>query len=84
MRVIGRSRAEQALEPALRREGAMPRQGEAQNLRSPVRGVVCSTRWVSLTTGTSLRSLVRGNVHAGVRHEALYCNGINPSSARGG
>jgi hypothetical protein len=43
----------------------MPRQGEAQNLRSQVRRVVCSTRRVPLTTGTSLRSLVRGNVHAG-------------------
>ena len=36
------------------------------------------SRWVSLTTGTSLRSpIMHGNVHAGVRHEALCCNGIN-------
>ncbi len=29
MQVIGRNNAEEALEPVLRREGAMPRKGEA-------------------------------------------------------
>ena len=36
MHVIGHSRAAQALEPALRREGAMPRKGEARTVRSQV------------------------------------------------
>jgi hypothetical protein len=43
VQVIGRSRAAQALEPALRREGAMPRKGEARTVRSQVSMVVLTT-----------------------------------------
>jgi len=34
--VIRRSNATKTLEPARKREGAMPRKGEARNVRSPV------------------------------------------------
>ena len=36
MQVINRSNAKKALEPACKREGAMPRKGEARNVRSQV------------------------------------------------
>ena len=36
MQVINRSNAKKALEPAWKREGAMPRKGEARNVRSQV------------------------------------------------
>ena len=42
------------------------------------------SRQVCVTSIKILRSGVRRKFHAPVRHEALYCNGINPSSARGG
>ena len=42
VQVIGRSRAEQALEPAPRREGAMPRKGKARTIRSQVSTTVLS------------------------------------------
>jgi hypothetical protein len=42
VQVIGRSRAEQALDPALRREGAMPRKGKARTIRSQVSMAVLS------------------------------------------
>jgi len=36
VQVISRSSAKKALEPAWKREGAMPRKGEARNVRSQV------------------------------------------------
>ena len=36
MQVISRSNAKKAREPAYQREGAMPRKGEARNVRSQV------------------------------------------------
>ena len=36
MQVISRSNAQKALEPVWKREGAMPRKGEARNVRSQV------------------------------------------------
>ena len=44
VQVIGRSRAEQALEPTLRREGAMPRKGKARPIRSQVGPAVLIAR----------------------------------------
>ena len=44
MQVIGGNNAVQALEPALRREGAMSRKGEARNVRSQVSTAVLN-RW---------------------------------------
>jgi hypothetical protein len=38
--VLSRSKAKKALEPVWKREGAMPRKGEARNVRSPVVGAV--------------------------------------------
>ena len=43
----------------------MPRQGEAPNRRSQAHLVLLRTGGVPLPTGASLRSLVRGNAHAG-------------------
>jgi len=43
----------------------MPRQGEAPNRRSQAPLVLLCTGGVPLPTGTSLRSLVHGNAHAG-------------------
>jgi hypothetical protein len=42
--VIGGNNAAQALEPTLRREGAMSRKGEARNVRSQVSTAVFN-RW---------------------------------------
>jgi hypothetical protein len=44
VQVIGRSRAEQALEPAPWREGAMPRKGKARPIRSQVGPAVLTAR----------------------------------------
>ena len=43
----------------------MPRQGKAPNRRSQAHSVLLCTGGVPLPTGASLRSLVRGNAHAG-------------------
>jgi len=43
----------------------MPRQGKAPNRRSQAHLVLLCTGGVPLPTGASLRSLVRGNTHAG-------------------
>src|SRR5215831_7145867 len=43
----------------------MPRQGKAPNRRSQAHLVLLCTGGVPLPTGASLRSLVRGNAHAG-------------------
>jgi hypothetical protein len=43
----------------------MPRQGKAPNRRSQAHLVLLGTGGVPLPTGASLRSLVRGNMHAG-------------------
>ena len=44
MQVIRRSNAAKALEPAWKREGAMPRKGEARNIRSQVCPAACDRR----------------------------------------
>ena len=62
--MIGGSSAVHALEPTPWREGAMPSNGKAPNPRSQAQPVIFTGR-VPVTTGTSLRSLVRGNAHAG-------------------
>ena len=43
----------------------MPREGKAPNRRSQAHLVLLCTGGVPLPTGASLRSLVRGNAHAG-------------------
>ena len=43
----------------------MPREGKAPNRRSPAYLVLLCTGGVPLPTGASLRSLVRGDTHAG-------------------
>ena len=65
MQVSERSNAEQALEPALRREGAMPRKGEARNVRPQVLlGWPVTGGQIPVTEGTSLRSRVAQKRHA--------------------
>jgi hypothetical protein len=44
VQVINRSNAKKALEPAWKREGAMPRKGEARNVRSQVVWAVCDSQ----------------------------------------
>ena len=44
MQVINRSNATKALEPARKREGAMPRKGKARNVRSQVVWAVCDNQ----------------------------------------
>ena len=44
MQVISRSNAKKALDPACKREGAMPRKGEARNVRSQVIWTVCDSQ----------------------------------------
>jgi hypothetical protein len=44
VQVIRRSNAEKAREPVRKREGAMPRKGEARNVRSQVVWAVCDSQ----------------------------------------
>src|SRR5262249_42106746 len=68
MRSVAHHREDRAKMPfvlLIHREGAMPRQGEAPNRRSQAHLVLLCTGGVPVPTGASLRSLVRGNMHAG-------------------
>jgi len=51
VQVISRSNAKKALEPAWKREGAMPRKGEARNVRSQVVWAVCDSQTDTSTRG---------------------------------